>query len=98
MGGVVEANVSDKFLAGSIVVGTGFVPLVTQSFFCKRGILVKADISNSDIIFIGNSDVSVSGKGFPLAAGESYPIPLNDLAKLFAVSATPAQVLYFFAL
>lgn len=56
-----------------------------------RGILVKALNTNSDIIYVGDSSVTTS-TGFPLSAGESVVIPLNN-GSIYAVADAAAQKL-----
>jgi len=50
-----------------------------------RTVLVKAEPTNSGTVYIGDTNVS-SDKGYPLAAGESVSINIDNLNKIGLVS------------
>ena len=50
-----------------------------------RTVLVKAESTNSGTVYIGDTSVS-SDKGYPLAAGESLAINIDNLNKIGLVS------------
>jgi hypothetical protein len=55
------------------------------------GIIIQAPAGNSQIIYLGGSNVT-SANGFALAAGGSSPLlHINDVSKLYAISATGTQ-------
>lgn len=53
---------------------------------CKSGykVTIKAAKKNKEAIYIGGSDVT-SGNGFPIEAGESFPLPQVDYDTLYVV-------------
>ncbi len=54
-----------------------------------QGLRIKAAAGNSDIVYVGNANVSVSA-GFELSAGEELFIAIDDPAKVYVV-ADPSQ-------
>ena len=76
--------------------------ITSTSFAAKKGVLLKAGIDNSGIIYIGNSDVTAGGTastdGMPLSAGESIEIEVDNPNKLYAIGSTIDQKIYWFAI
>lgn len=60
------------------------------------GVLVKALTSNTGTIYIGGSGVS-SANGFPLEAGDSVTIPVDDANKVYAIASIDNQALAWIA-
>ena len=56
-----------------------------------RGVILKAFNTNSDTIYIGDSDVTTN-VGFPLTAGESVVLPLNSM-DVYAIADAASQKL-----
>ena len=54
-----------------------------------KGLRVKALTGNSDIIYVGTSQVLVSS-GFPLSAGDEVFLEIDDPSKIYSI-ATPSQ-------
>jgi len=61
----------------------------------KAGASLYADEGNVAAVWLGGSDVAI-GDGYPLGAGESVPISMQNLNLLFAVG-TAGDVLYYIA-
>lgn len=54
------------------------------------GLAVKALSGNTQTVYIGGSDVSTS-LGYPLAAGESIAIAVDDPSRVWAVATSGTQ-------
>jgi len=54
---------------------------------------IEADRSNTDVVFIGNSEVNAS-TGFPLKRGASMGMVVSDSALVYVVSPTANQVVH----
>lgn len=50
-----------------------------------NGIVLKADSNNSGTIWVGGTAGVAVNSGFPLEAGESLPITINNVNKLFVI-------------
>ena len=55
-----------------------------------RGLTLQADATNTESLFVGVTGVTV-GNGVELTAGESFPIEIDDVAKVFAICASGGQ-------
>lgn len=80
-------------------IGTSAVALIVASTPAKIGVLVKAARRNSDIVYIGNSDVTAgtadATDGLELFAGESVFIEIDNVNKLFAIAGATGQKVFF---
>lgn len=78
----------DKIGAGRQTVTTSGteVQLSTSSIPCQR-VIVTAEIDNTDTVVVGNVSVVASPDsaivGTPLAAGDSYTMPINNVNKVY---------------
>jgi len=93
MGGYVSiANeAASEFKTGHGTVGTTpVVALITVETPVKKYVEVKADLTNTNNIFVGINTVSTT-TGFLLDAGESVRIPIDDLSKVYVVADAAAQ-------
>lgn len=54
------------------------------------GLVVKANAANTQTLYIGGADVSTT-VGFPLAAGESISMALDDPSRVYAVAPSGTQ-------
>lgn len=73
--------------------------ITSTSFTCKFGVTLKADIANTGIIYVGNSDVTAgttaATDGFPLSAGETITLEVNNPNLLYAIASTNNQTIYW---
>lgn len=90
----------------SIAVGTSAVQLLASlAGSLEFGVLIKADINNTGVIYVGNSDVTAASgtlataaatDGYPLAAGDELPVPVADAVRLYAVASAAGQRVFIF--
>lgn len=73
-----------------LTVGTSVIPLTTTIIHAYRGIHLKADDSNTNVIYIGQSTTT----GYPLAKGEDIFLPLDDPRFVYLVAGASSQKLY----
>lgn len=64
------------------VSSAGTAVAIATSQTLSNGVTIKASASNTGVIYVGNSSVS-SSNGLPLTAGESIPVAIDDLAKVY---------------
>lgn len=73
--------------------------ITSTSFASKFGITLKADITNTGIIYIGNSDVTAgttaATDGFPLSAGETLTLEVTNANIPYAIASANNQVIYW---
>jgi hypothetical protein len=60
-----------------------------------ESVLLRADPSNADTIYIGSSGSVTTGNGYPLAPGETLSLEIDDIQKVYAISGTAAQTLAY---
>jgi len=61
----------------------------------ERGVTVQADNTNTESVFVGVSGVTL-GIGIELTSGESFPIEIDDISKVYAICASGGQSLRWF--
>lgn len=75
--------------------------ITSTSFACSFGVTLKADITNTGIIYIGNSDVTAgsagSTDGFPLSPGETLTLEVSNPNLLYAIASVANQIIYWTA-
>lgn len=75
--------------------------LTSTSFKPQRGVLIKADSSNTGIVYVGLSDVTAGSEsttdGIPLEAGESIEIEIDDISNLYTIGSANNQKVYWMA-
>ena len=83
----------EEFQAGQGTVGASSQPLVAvgAAHSVKRYVVVKADATNANDVFVGPSTVT-TGSGFRLDAGEvTPPIPIDELSKVYVIGGAASQ-------
>lgn len=98
----VTSAVSSTLDHGSnLDIDTSAEQITTTSFACKFGVTLKADITNTGIIYVGNSDVTAgttaATDGFPLSAGETLTLEVNNPNLLYAIASANNQKIYWVA-
>lgn len=75
--------------------------ITSTSFACKFGLLLRADRTNTGLLYVGNSDVTAgtdgATDGFPLAAGEAMFFPCSNSNVPYAIGSAANQIIYWFA-
>lgn len=88
-------TVRDPVRQGHGAVGTGATPLTDNVTQFVKGVVLKAAEANTAPIYLGGynvtADAAESSGGFPLAAGETLFLAIEDLNRLYAVSTAAAQ-------
>lgn len=64
--------------------------LSATSTALRDGVWVQALSTNSGTLYIGGSGVTTS-TGYPLAAGASVFVPIDDLSKIYAIGSADNQ-------
>lgn len=93
MGGYVSiANeAASEFSHGHGTVGAAKAALASAETPLKRYVIIKADLGNSNNVFVGGPTVTTS-TGFMLDAGESTPpIHIDDLSKVYVIGDAASQ-------
>lgn len=98
----VTSSVSATLDHGSnLDIDTTAEQITTTSFAAKFGVTVKSAATNTDTVYIGNSDVTAgttaATDGFPLEPGESITLPVNNSNLLYAIGASANQKVFWSA-
>lgn len=98
----VTSSVTSSLDHGSnLDIDTTAEQITSTSFACKFGVTVKADITNTGIIYVGNSDVTAGSTaatdGFPLSAGETLTLEVNNPNLLYAIASANNQKIFWVA-
>ena len=82
-------------------VDTSAEQITSTSFACKFGVTLKADITNTGILYIGNSDVTAgttaATDGSPLSAGETLTLEVTNSNIPYAIASANNQIIYWTA-
>lgn len=82
-------------------IDTSAEQITSTSFACKFGVTLKADITNTGIIYVGNSDVTAgttaATDGFPLSAGETVTLEVTNANIPYAIVSVNNQIIYWVA-
>lgn len=81
-----------EFRASNLTVGTSPVQVSSSKVRVYGKVRLSAAAGNGGTIYVGNADVSASN-GYPLLAGESVNIHVDDVSKIFIVASDPGQIL-----
>jgi len=80
-------------------IDTSAEQITATSFACKFGLTLRAPITNTSILWIGNSDVTVGGTaatdGMPLYPGDSLFLPVTNSNIPYAIASANNQVIYW---
>jgi hypothetical protein len=66
--------------------------IVAADLECREGVQVKSLIENTDVIYIGESDLDATS-GFPLAPGEGLFIPVDKTLDTYALAGVDTEKL-----
>ena len=73
--------------------------LTSTVFDCAQGVLIKAALSNTGTVYVGNSDVTAGSAaatdGFPLSAGASLALEFIRPDQIYVIASTANQVVYW---
>lgn len=76
-------------------IGVSAVQIKTDSIIVKHGVVVKSSVTNSGVIYVGNSDVTANTDddtdGFELFAGESVTLPVDNVNKIHVIASETGQ-------
>lgn len=82
-------------------IDTAAEQITATSFACKFGVTLRADSANTGTIYIGNSDVTVSGTaatdGIPLYPGDSLFLPVTNSNIPYAIASANNQKIFWIA-
>lgn len=81
----------EEFKAGHGVVGTNPQRASTLTFKAYKVVRIKADMGNSDFVYVGDHEGISSTSGFQLDAGESVDIPIDQIDKVWVVGGDADQ-------
>lgn len=78
------------FNHGQTDVGTTAVQLTETPTACVKGVLVKAFSTNSGIVYLGKSGVTVDN-GYELTAGETVVVEVDNVNKVYVIASAAGQ-------
>jgi hypothetical protein len=74
----IHQDTMPEFHTGHGVVGGAAAQVSTLAFHAGRKVEIKADLGNSDNVYVGTSINVTTGTGYQLDAGERVEIPIDD--------------------
>lgn len=82
-------------------IDTSAEQITATSFACKFGVTLRADTTNTGILYIGNSDVTAGSTaatdGIPLSPGDSLFLPVSNSNIPYAIASANNQKIYWVA-
>lgn len=100
MSDIFKSTVVEKGMTGQETVGTTPAQIDAPAKELFRGVAIKADPSNTDVVYIGFGDSVSATSGYPLAAGEEFPdfLPVFDVKKVWFVGGAVGQDFHWIAM
>lgn len=90
-----------KGITNAATVGTTAAQFNSNSRDLLSGVVVKAAAGNASVVYVGfHSGITAdtaSTAGYPLAAGESVAMPIDDLSDLWAIGGSAGQIYHVMA-
>lgn len=80
-----------EFKAGAISVDQAAVRLTVAGFQAWSYVLLQASADNTDIVYVGHDAHVSASNGWPLDAGESVEIPIDDPSKIWIIGGADDQ-------
>ena len=95
-------GITGTFKTGAnLDVDTSADVLTATDFDTTQGVMITADVDNSGIVYIGNSDVDAvatdATSGLPLSAGESLFFSCSNPNLVYCIASAVNQKLYWLA-
>lgn len=83
-------------------VDTAAEQLTTTSSVALQGVLIRADTSNTGVVYVGFSSSVTAGTtdatdGMPLLAGESLEVEIRDPSTIYVIASANNQIVYWMA-
>lgn len=91
LGLAVNPSIPSTLVSGQNTGITTTGAAIGASTSLNRGVVVQAASTNTEIVYIGNS----SGQFIELDAGDSVPIEIDNLSKIYAKSASGTQTINY---
>lgn len=88
-------TIPSGFTAYRLSVTTAATQMYSAGITCVNGVQIKANSSNTDIVYINNSSGMTSG--YELDPNESIFLKLQNVNKVYLASKTGTQIISFFA-
>ena len=91
-------EVSSSFVNGTETIGTSAEGLTSINHPCNKGVTLSVEMSNLGTIYIGDSNSVSTSNGFPLEAGDSMYIPIDNPNKVYCIASQASQKIYWIAI
>ncbi len=91
-------EVETSFKNGTETIGTTAGVLTSTNHSSSKGVTLSVEMSNVGTIYIGYDSTVTSSNGFPLEAGDSMYIPIDNPNKIYCVASQSGQDIYWFAI
>jgi len=83
-------------------IGTTAVPIADSDAPVTKGVQVRAADDNAAAVYVGGSGVTTdtadTTDGYPLAAGETLFVPVNEVRKVYVRSTVANQKVFWLAI
>lgn len=86
----VQKSSVEDFKTGHGIVCTS-AQAAGPGFPCAKGVTIKADLGNSDNVYVGHSAHVTASNGYKLGAGKQVFIPIDRLDKVFVIGGDSSQ-------
>ena len=91
-------TVSSTFKNGTETIGTSVGAMTSVNHSCSKGVTISVEFSNLGTIYVGYDSNVTSSNGFPLEAGDSMYLPIDNPNKVYCIADTAGQKVYWLAI
>lgn len=95
--GTIGISVPSTFKTNKVSVTTSAAQMDSSGFTCQNGINLKALATNTQLIYFGNTSGVSSTSGYGLDPGEEIFLKINNTNKIYTVSGSGTQAVFFSA-
>jgi len=91
---ILSNNLTPPTTGGTAQITVGKTPTALGGNTPIKSVIIRADSSNTDKIWLGFDNTVDDTKGFPLAHDEYIEIVIDNLSKIYVMSPTDGQKVY----
>ncbi len=87
----IQKETVEEFKSGHGSVGTSAAQVSEHALRAVKGVKIKADLGNSDNVYVGYDDTVTNTNGYQLDAGEEVTIEIDALNKVWVYGGASSQ-------
>jgi len=95
---VIGKQTKSAFITSNDTVGASAKALTTEPFNVSCKVTIEASAGNANTIYVGGNNQITVNNSWPLAAGETVEIPVDDVRKIYIIADAANQAYKWLAI